>query len=146
MPAKYGLVTELVGPRRLVAANGWIEVSTVCAVLLGAGLGGLLVGPLAAAAWAHWWPRLAPLDAAIVLLTAVYGLAALLNLGVAGSGMRYRRAHHAPRALWRAFWRAQRRLWADRDGALLMAVTTLFWGVAAVLQFALLRWRSIDWG
>lgn len=28
-PAKYGLVTELVGPSQLVAANGWIEVTTV---------------------------------------------------------------------------------------------------------------------
>ena len=44
-PAKYGLVTELVPPRLLVAANGWIEVSTVCAILLGAVLGGLLVSP-----------------------------------------------------------------------------------------------------
>ena len=31
----YGLVTELVGADRLVAANGWLEVSVVCAVLLG---------------------------------------------------------------------------------------------------------------
>jgi LPLT family lysophospholipid transporter-like MFS transporter len=28
-PAKYGLITELVPPARLVAANGWIEVSVV---------------------------------------------------------------------------------------------------------------------
>ena len=42
-PAKYGLVTEMVGAERLVAANGWIEVSVVCAVLLGTVLGGLLV-------------------------------------------------------------------------------------------------------
>ena len=33
-PAKYGLITELVPAQRLVAANGWIEVSVVCAVLL----------------------------------------------------------------------------------------------------------------
>ena len=42
-PAKYGLVTEMVGPRKLVAANGWIEVSVVCAALLGTVMGGLLV-------------------------------------------------------------------------------------------------------
>src|SRR5215469_10929504 len=45
-PAKYGLVTEMVGPRRLVAANGWIEVSVVCAALLGTVLGGLLVADM----------------------------------------------------------------------------------------------------
>ena len=28
-PAKYGLVTEIVGPRQLVAANGWIDERAV---------------------------------------------------------------------------------------------------------------------
>ena len=45
-PAKYGLVTELVPAQRLVAANGWIEVSVVGAVLLGTVLGGLLSSTL----------------------------------------------------------------------------------------------------
>jgi MFS family permease len=139
-PAKYGLVTEMVPPRQLVAANGWIEVSTVCAVLLGAVLGGLLISPWATAAVVKLWPGAAPLHAAAGLLLAGYALAALLNLGIPDSGTRYRRAHRAPRALWRAFWRAQRRLWADADGGLSMAATTLFWGAASVLQFAVLRW------
>ena len=145
-PAKYGLVTEMVPPRQLVAANGWIEVSTVCAILLGAVLGGLLVSPWTAA-WAgafaaRHWPGQGALQVAAALLLGAYALAALLNLGIPGSGARYRRAHRAPLALWRAFWRAQRRLWADAEGGLSMAVTTLFWGVAAVLQFAVLRWAG----
>ena len=139
-PAKYGLVTEMVPPRLLVAANGWIEVSTVCAVLLGAVLGGLLISPAAQALAQSAWPSEAPLQAATLALLAAYALAALLNLGIPDSGVRYRRAHRAPRALWRSFWRAQKRLWADREGALSMAVTTLFWGAASVLQFAVLRW------
>ncbi len=143
-PAKYGLVTEMVAPRLLVRANGWIEISTVCAVLLGAGLGGVLVGPLATEWVLRQWPEVAPLRAGAALLLAGYALAALLNLGIPDSGVRYRRAHKAPRALWRAFWRAQRVLWADAEGGLSMTVTTLFWGAAAVLQFAVLRW-SVDW-
>jgi MFS family permease len=139
-PAKYGLVTEMVRPAQLVAANGWIEVSTVCAVLLGAVLGGGLVSPGAAALSLHWWPTASPLHAAAALLLAGYALAALLNLGIPDSGVRYRRAHKAPLALWRAFARAQRRLWRDPEGGLSMAVTTLFWGAAAVLQFGVLRW------
>lgn len=130
-PAKYGLVTELVPPQRLVAANGWIEVSTVCAVLLGFVLGGALVGPQAP-----------PLMSGAALLLGGYALAALLNLGIPDSGVRYRRHHRAPRALLRGFGRAQARLWRDRDGALSMGVTTLFWGSAAVLQFAVLHWAS----
>jgi MFS family permease len=139
-PAKYGLVTELVPPRQLVAANGWIEVSTVCAVLLGAVLGGLLISPAVRSLAQAVWPAAAPLQPATASLLCAYALAALLNLGIPDSGVRYRRAHRAPRALWRSFWRAQKRLWVDREGALSMAVTTLFWGVASVLQFAVLRW------
>lgn len=142
-PAKYGLVTEMVAPARLVAANAWIEVSTVCAVLFGAVLGGALVSAWAAAAYHRAWPGADPLQAAMLLLLGVYALAAMLNLGIPDSGARYRRAHRAPRALLRSFGRAQLRLWRDREGGLSMAVTTLFWGAAAVLQFAVLRW-SVD--
>ena len=74
------------------------------------------------------------------MLLGAYALAALLNLGIPDSGVRYRRCHRAPRALWRSFWRAQAQLWRDVEGGLSMGVTTLFWGSAAVLQFAVLHW------
>lgn len=141
-PAKYGLVTELVGPRLLVAANGWIEVSTVCAVLLGTVLGGVLVSPLLKVLAAAWLPGQPAPALALWLLLGLYGLAALLNLWVPDSGARYRRARMHPLALWRGHWRANRRLWADAEGGLSMSVTTLFWGAAAVLQFAVLRWAG----
>ena len=32
-PAKYGLITELVRGDQLVVANGWVEVTVVCAAL-----------------------------------------------------------------------------------------------------------------
>jgi MFS transporter, LPLT family, lysophospholipid transporter len=139
-PAKYGLLTEMVPARRLVVANSWIEVTTVCAVLLGAVLGGVLISPTARSLAQMWWPNVGPLQAAVWLLLLGYAIAALLNLGVPDSGVRYRRAHRAPLALWRSFWRGQARLWRDAEGGLSMAVTTLFWGAAAVLQFAVLRW------
>ena len=139
-PAKYGLLTELVGPRHLVAANGWIEVTTVCAVLMGTALGGALVST----AFGGWVgtvaPGAEPITLALWLTLTVYGLAAALNLGIPDSGVRYPRSHVHPVALTRAFYRAHRKLWRDAEGGLSMAVTTLFWGVAAVLQFAVLRW------
>ncbi len=141
-PAKYGLVTELVGPCLLVAANGWIEVTTVCAVLMGTALGGLLVSTMVAALGAAWLPDQPATTLALTLLLVLYALAALLNLWVPVSGATYRRASVHPLALWRGHWRANRRLWADRDGGLSMAVTTLFWGAAAVLQFSVLRWAG----
>jgi MFS family permease len=139
-PAKYGLLTELVPPRQLVLANGWIEVSTVCAILLGAVLGGALVSAPAAGFITRTWPQAAPLAVATALLLAVYALAALLNLGIPASGVRLRRPQRSPRSLVRSFMRAQRRLWGDAEGRLSMSVTTLFWGAAAVLQFAVLKW------
>jgi LPLT family lysophospholipid transporter-like MFS transporter len=87
-PAKYGLVTELVGPRELVAANGWIEVTTVCAVLLGTVLGGVLVSPALAQLATAWTPGWPALSLALVLLLSLYGLAAVLNLWVPDSGAR----------------------------------------------------------
>ena len=145
-PAKYGLVTELAGPRQLVAANGWIEVSTVCAVLMGTVLGGVLVSPGLVRWAAATWPGLPPLHMALSVLLAVYGLAALLNLAIPDSGARYAQGNVHPLQLLRDFARAQRRLWSDAEGGLSMALTTLFWGAAAVLQFAVLRWAVDELG
>ncbi len=142
-PAKYGLVTEMVARQHLVMANGWLEVSVVCAALFGVVLGGLLVSP-----WLLGLQLLgsgndgSSLNLSIGLLMGVYGLAGLLNLGVPDSGARYPASGLHPWLLCQDFWRANRRLWADADGGLSLAVTTLFWGVAATLQFAVLRWAA----
>ena len=134
-PAKYGLVTELVAPRQLVAANGWLEVTVVCAVLLGTVFGGVLVSPLLAPLWQH---GLADLH----LLLAVYALAALLNLGIPDSGARYAARSIHPLALLRDFRDANATLWRDPLGGLSLAATTLFWGAGATLQFIVLRWAQ----
>jgi MFS transporter, LPLT family, lysophospholipid transporter len=171
-PAKYGIVTELVAPRHLVAANGWIEVSSVCAVLLGTVFGGALVGAVVGGSdaarllqkFAAAIPSLAPttLAFALLLLLAVYALAGVLNLGVregAGKGAQKGEQVGGPRplaglatspqlrlqdihplALWRSFRHSNRLLWSDREGALSLLVTTLFWGFGATLQFAVLEW------
>jgi len=164
-PAKYGLVCELVAPRQLVAANGWVEVSVVCAALLGAVLGGVLVSPawldstwadsiqrgmtdlgpalLAAPAWAHpLGDDSGALGGSLIALLGLYALAGLLNLGIPDSGARYAAPRRHPVALVREFRLANRTLWRDRDGGLSLAVTTLFWGVGATLQFAVLRWAD----
>ena len=140
-PAKYGLVTELLPPERLVSANAWIEVSTVCAVVFGTALGGFLISPWMANSM-NGWTTLAPTGLALVLLLGLYALAAALNLKIPDSGARYAAQGSRPAELLRTFWNAQGRLWADPQGALSMAVTTLFWGAAAVLQFAVLRWAT----
>lgn len=151
-PAKYGLITEIVPPEQLVAANGWVEVSIVCAALLGTVLGGGLVSPgllgshivIEGSGWLHALPLIAPsaLSASVVLLLAVYGLAAVFNIGIPDSGARYPRTRVDVVAICADFWQSNRLLWRDRDGALSLAVTTIFWGVGATLQFAILRWAA----
>src|SRR5690606_7038395 len=44
-PAKYGILTELLPAEKLVAANGWIEGTTVASIILGTLLGGALIAP-----------------------------------------------------------------------------------------------------
>ncbi len=151
-PAKYGLITELVRADRLVAANGWLEVSVVCAALLGAALGGVLVSPwlLGSAPFAAGSDMLATLSngapsalgVSLVALLVVYALAGLLNIGVPDSGARYAAARLHPLALLREFRQCNRTLWRDAEGGLSLAVTTIFWGVGATLQFAVLRWAA----
>lgn len=136
-PAKYGLVTELVGPARLVAANGWIEVSVVCAVLLGTLFGGFLVSDV----FMQWLP-----DGALYGVLGVYVLASVLNVGVPDSGARYPQFHRSPAALLQDFRQANRTLWRDALGGLSLAFTTLFWGVGAMLQFAVLLWADVALG
>ena len=151
-PAKYGLVTELVTPQQLVAANGWVEVSVVCAALLGTVVGGVLVSPwlLVSPLSAGGPPLLARLgmqggsglSTSMLLLLGLYAAAAVLNIGVPDSGARYSAGRIHPGALAREFWAANLTLWRDRDGGLSLAVTTIFWGVGATLQFAVLRWAA----
>ncbi|SFL86740.1 lysophospholipid transporter LplT [Variovorax sp. OV329] len=152
-PAKYGLVTEMVGPRQLVAANGWIEVSVVCAALLGTVAGGLLVadgvrGSAASVAVGHWLsPVLVPGNPSTLLLSMgvlllAYLVSAAMNACVADSGARYAPTCIRALSLLREFREANRTLWRDRDGGLSLAVTTIFWGVGATLQFAVLKWAT----
>lgn len=144
-PAKYGLVTELVDAQRLVRANGWIEVSVVCAVLLGTGLGGLLVsapalGLLTPSPVLPAEGLIPALRAAMLALLAIYLGASWLNVGLPDSGARYRQQEFRIRPMVVVFAHANRTLWRDREGCLSMSMTTLFWGVGATLQFAVLRW------
>lgn len=128
-PAKYGLAVALVPPSRLVAANGWLEVTMVAAILLGTVLGGLLAAPVR-------------LPWALPVLLLLYGAAALLNLGVPAGARDGAAWNGSPRRLWRRFHRGLRLLWGDADGRASLAATTLFWGAGATLQFGVLRWAT----
>lgn len=146
-PAKYGLITELTPAEQLVRANGWIEVSTVCAALFGVMLGGLLV-----AERLHGWSVYADLNlwlgsgsrfnASLAAVLLLYGVAAWLNRMIPDSGVRYASHEWHVGAIWQRFKQDHLKLWRDPLGSISLSVTTLFWGVGATLQLLVLAWAQ----
>jgi MFS family permease len=150
-PAKYGLITELLPAAQLVRANGFFEGVTVSAVVLGTALGGLLISPVLLTLALPRSFDLLPLTstgllAGMFILLALYGVAAMLNLGIADSGARYASHSIHPIRMVRRFFQENRILWTDPLGGLSMAITTLLWGVGATLQLIVLRWANESLG
>lgn len=146
-PAKYGLITEMEPAERLVKANGWIEISTVCAALFGVMLGGYLVS-------AHWLSLTSLFGVgrglwietryatSVQLLLLLYGLAAWLNVFIPESGAAYAQHGWHWRSVWQNFKYDQLTLWRDPLGSISLSVTTLFWGVGATMQLLVLAWAQ----
>lgn len=147
-PAKYGILTELLPPDKLVVANGWIEGLTVTSIILGFVVGGVLISPqVASALLAIDLPGLdtgitQPAQAAISLIVFVYVGAALANLFIPDTGARYERQSIHPLQMIRGFAHSNALLWRDKLGQISLAVTTLFWGAGATLQFLVLKWAE----
>ena len=151
-PAKYGILTELLPAERLVAANGWIEGLTVASIILGTVLGGALISPhIATMLLAIDVPHIdtgieTPAEAAIMVISGIYVIAAVFNLFIPDTGARYGKQQTNPLLLMRDFYVCLTSLWKDRLGQISLAVTTLFWGAGAVLQFLVLQWASVHLG
>jgi LPLT family lysophospholipid transporter-like MFS transporter len=146
-PAKYGILTEYLPHRLLVVANGWIEGLTVGAIILGVVIGGMLIQPEV--------PQPARLDFPLIdtgvdtigemslcFVAAFYLLAALFNLYIPDTGVDHRVLHKNPWYLLREFNHCLALLWRDRLGQVSLAVTTLFWGAGATLQFIVIKWAE----
>jgi MFS family permease len=148
-PAKYGILAEVLPPRRLVAANGWIEGTTVLSMILGTLLGGVISANPQAIAWLLRLPssltlpwQASPIGMAVAVIVLAYLLATLLNLPVVHAGARPPGTHRALPVLLADFYRCNRTLWRDREGRISLGVTSLFWGTGMVLQVLLLTWAQ----
>ena len=151
-PAKYGILTELLPPEKLVAANGWIEGTTVGSIILGTMVGGALISPTIST----WLLSIdlpmidtgidSPAESAILVIALIYLLAAAFNLRIPDTGARYPKQHTNPIKLAQDFWHCNVTLWRDKLGQISLAVTTLFWGAGATLQFIVLQWAEVQLG
>ena len=148
-PAKYGILTELLPPEKLVAANGWIEGLTVSSIILGTVLGGVLISSTVSQSLLGWdMPTLdtgidTPAESAILIIMMIYVVAALINLKIPDTGARYVSQKTNPIELIKDFSICFKTLWNDRLGQISLAVTTLFWGAGATLQFIVIKWAQV---
>ncbi len=147
-PAKYGILTELLPPEKLVIANGWMEGLTVGSIVLGTVIGGLLITPSVASVLLSLNLPLVTtaVDAGFIVIMLFYGIAAVTNLYIPNTGIDHRILEKNPVFLFRDFVRCLRLLWFDKLGQISLAVTTLFWGAGATLQFIVLKWAEAALG
>jgi MFS family permease len=149
-PAKYGIITEMLPPEKLVVGNSWIEGMTVVSIIMGAVVGGLLVSP-ALSAWLLSHKLLqqiagTPAEVAIVMIGLLYIAAALTNLLIPNTNAKYPKQHQHPIRLIQAFAGYTKILWTDKLGQISLGVTTLFWGAGATLQLIVIEWGRSQLG
>jgi LPLT family lysophospholipid transporter-like MFS transporter len=128
-PAKYGILTELLPSNLLVKANGWMEGSTVTAIIAGAILGGVLSSD--DPHFAMW------------IIGSLYVAAAFFNYFIPKLPIDHKIEKKTPGYILKDFSHAFFTLWKDPLGQLSLAVTTLFWGAGATLRLVVLTWAAI---
>ncbi len=149
-PAKYGILTEYLPANQLVLANGWMEGLTVGAIILGAIIGGIMVGPhLAPWVFLHFdapviegWVGTAA-ELAMTAILVLYIVAATVNLYIPRVAIDHKLPKKTPVYILQDFWHSFRLLWRDPLGQVSLAVTTLFWGAGATLRLIVLSWAAI---
>src|SRR5690625_4948754 len=145
-PAKYGIVTEMLPPKLLVKGNSWIEGLTVLSIIIGTVLGGVLINPTVSQALMalDWVTPVASTrtETAILFIGLVYLMAAITNLLIPRTNVVSPPQRTNPIKLLRTFAYYVAILWRDKLGQISLAVTTLFWGAGATLQFIVIEWGA----
>lgn len=150
-PAKYGILTEYLPTDKLVWANGWMEGLTVAAIILGAIVGGLLIGHRVEDQIIQRLGGLefnAGIDTApefaILVILGFYLAAAILNCYIPKLPIEHTLPNRTPGFLLADFWRSFLLLWKDPLGQVSLAVTSLFWGAGTSLRFIILAWAAVS--
>jgi hypothetical protein len=79
----------------------------------------------------------------LLIVGALYLIAALFNLYIPDTGVDHKPLKKNPVYLFHEFNHCLKLLWRDKLGQISLAVTTLFWGAGATLQFIVLEWAKV---
>jgi len=141
VPAKFGLVTEIVPPADLIRANGWTETTLILAVILGTALGGFLSSETLQQLLTSQFPASADWGTTpgLLVLLLLYLVAAGLNWGVPHSVVQQSATISVGR-----FLQSNRTLWSDSIARIALMITMLIWVVSAGLQLLIIRWLQQD--
>jgi MFS transporter, LPLT family, lysophospholipid transporter len=83
----------------------------------------------------------------MTVVVGVYLVAAVLNVGLMPMGWRTNLVPFTWQAIrLPTFWQSNQKLWRDPLGGVSLYVTTLYWGVGAVMQFSVLVWAQSSLG
>lgn len=121
-PAKYGILPELVDEKSLVKANGWIEGSTIIAILSGTVVG---------AALSEY-----SIDLALTLVVILYFISALVVLSIKHKVI----AGNIEAPAVKSFLSQMKGLLAEPRARYSILGVSLFWASATVLRVLLIAW------
>jgi len=121
-PAKYGILPELVDEQELVKANGWIESSTILAILSGTVIGAVL---------SEYSIMLA-----LCIVIALYVCSALIALTIKHSLI----VNTTKTAVASNFFSQMKGLLATPRARFATLGVSLFWAAATVLRVLLVAW------
>ena len=124
-PAKYGILPELVHEQALVKANGWIESSTILAVL-----SGMLVGAMLSE---H------SVALALYVVIGLYGVSALIAMSIRHKLV----VGVASGPAIKGFFFQMRGLLATPRARFATVGVSLFWAASTVLRVLLVAWAPV---
>ena len=124
-PAKYGVLPELVDADQLVKANGWIEGSTILAILLGSVVGSILSNYA--------------INVALIVVIVSYLLSGAMTLVIRKTPIVLQ---HSIRAL-PMFVTNMRKLLSTPRARFATLGVSLFWAAATVLRVLLVAWAPV---
>jgi len=121
-PAKYGILPELVDEKELVKANGWIEGSTIVAILSGTVVGAVISEySITLALW---------------VVIALYALSAIIALTIRHTLI----VSQSKQSVSKNFFSQMKGLLATPRARFATLGVSLFWAAATVLRVLLVAW------